>query len=83
MTNSSVFLHTVYMATSKKLSASKKKTGKKAPSKKGMFDGLTWHFFVPGAVGGGIALVFGGGLVLALQVFVVVVVSTWIIRKYA
>lgn len=71
------------MATSKKLSASKKKAVKRASSQKGLFDGLTWHFFVPGAVGGAIALVFGGGLLLALQVFLVVVIASWVIRKYA
>ncbi len=58
----------------------KKKAVKKSSSRNVK---ITWHFFVPGAVGGGIALVFGGGLLLALQVFVVVVVASWIIEKYA
>jgi Flp pilus assembly protein TadB len=43
---------------------------------------MTWHFFVPGAVGGAIAFIFGSGLMLALEVFIVVVVATWIIGKY-
>ncbi|MBP6913386.1 MAG: hypothetical protein KBC00_02125 [Candidatus Levybacteria bacterium] len=60
----------------------KKKVVKRTHSKKGMFDGITWHFFVPGAVGGAIAFIFGSGLMLALEVFLVVIVATWIIRKY-
>jgi Flp pilus assembly protein TadB len=43
---------------------------------------ITWHFFVPGAVGGAIAFIFGSGLQLAVEVFVVVVVATWVIGKY-
>lgn len=62
--------------------AKKKAVKKSSPSSKRDVK-ITWHFFVPGAVGGAIALVFGGGLMLALQVFVVVVVATWVIRKYA
>lgn len=61
--------------------AKKKAVKKSSSSKKDVK--VTWHFFVPGAVGGAIALVFGGDILLALQVFVVVVVATWVIRKYA
>lgn len=43
---------------------------------------ITWHFFVPGAVGGVMAYIFGSGLTLAVEVFVVVVVATWVIGKY-
>ena len=68
------------MSTSKKLNTRKKKAVKKSSFRDVK---ITWHFFVPGAVGGAIALVFGGGLLLALQVFVVTVVATWVIRKYA
>lgn len=44
---------------------------------------LSWHFFVPGMVGGAIAFIFSGDFILALQVFAVVVIAQWIIRKYA
>ncbi len=59
--------------------AKKKKSVRRATSKKSE---LTWHFFVPGAVGGVIAYIFGASLMLALEVFVVVVVATWVIKKY-
>lgn len=62
--------------------ATKKKAVKKSSSASRDVK-VTWHFFVPGAVGGAIAFVFGGGLMLALQIFVVVVVASWIIEKYA
>lgn len=58
----------------------KKKTVKRAVPKKK--DEITWHFFVPGAVGGAIAYIFGSGFTLAVEVFVVVVVATWVIKKY-
>ncbi len=57
----------------------KKKAVRRTPSKKSE---ITWHFFVPGAVGGAMAFIFGSGLMLAIEVFVVVVVATWVIRKY-
>lgn len=61
------------------------KKRKSAPRKKSSSRDvkITWHFFVPGAVGGAIAFVFGSGLMLALEVFAVVVIATWVIRKYA
>ncbi len=43
---------------------------------------ITWHFFVPGAVGAAVALIFGAGVVLAVEIFVVVVVASYIIGKY-
>ena len=57
----------------------KKKTARRAPAKKSE---MTWHFFVPGAVGGVIAFIFGSGLTLAIEVFVVVIVATWVIKRY-
>lgn len=69
------------MATSKKLSTRKKKVVKKSSLSRDVK--VTWHFFVPGAVGGAIALIFGGDILLALEVFAVVVVATWVIRKFA
>lgn len=57
----------------------KKKTVKHTSSKNKM----TWHFFVPSFVAGGIALIFSGSLMLGLEVLVVTALATWIIHKYA